>query len=301
MYFSDKELGIADRISEDISIEVWNGIVSVFEEFKSDNSFSSKFTDICSDNGRACGFDNALFEDRLKSEIPNIEVPIRRKEKNNHYDFFHQNEVTIDKYTALDFIQFCHKNIQEAIQDDYHEFFKHYHLTFKESKQLQKDFREKINQIFERNGIVFFINDEGLINRTIPITMKPLINQIYNTEDKKLNELVQLAHDKFILPNIADRIHALEKIWDAFERVKTYYVEKNKKQSVNELIQLVANKNSGIEQLINDEANALTKIGNDFQIRHFETNKIEITDNKHIDYLFYRMISLIHLFLTELE
>jgi len=301
MYFSDKELGTADRISEDISIEVWNGIVSIYEEFKSSNSFSSKFPDICSDNGRACGFDNALFEDRLKSEIPNIELPIRRKEKKNHYNSSNQDEVTIDKYTALDFIQFCHKNIQEARENDFHDFFKHYHLTFKESKKLKKDFRDKINQIFERNRITFFINDEGQINRIVSKTIKPLINKIYNTQDERLNELVQLAHDKFILPNTTDRIHALEKIWDAFERVKTYYVEKNKKQSVEELIQLVANKNSGIEQLINDEAKALTNIGNTFQIRHFETDKIEITDNKHIDYLFYRMISLIHLFLTELE
>jgi len=300
-YFSDKEKGTADRISEDISIEVWNGIVSVFEEFKSDNSFSSKFTDTCSDNERACGFDEKLFEDRIKSEIPNINIPIRREESSNINFPFNQHITTIDKYLTLDFIQFCHKNIQEAIQDDYHKFFKHYHLTFKESKQLQKDFRDNINQIFERNGIVFFINDEGLVNRTIPVTMKPLINQIYNTEDKKLNELVQLAHDKFILPNIADRIHALEKIWDAFERVKTYYLEKNKKESVSELIKLVANGNTAIEELINDEAKALTKIGNDFQIRHFERIKIEIIDNKHIDYLFYRMISLIHLFLTELE
>ena len=212
-----------------------------------------------------------------------------------------QNEVTFDKYTALDFIQFCHKNIQEAIQNDFHDYFKHYHLTFKESKKLQKDFRDKINQIFERNGIVFFINDEGQINRTISLTMQPLINKIYNTEDARLNEIVQLSHDKFILPNIEDRIYALEKIWDAFERVKTYYLEKNKRESVSELIKLVANGNNAIEELINDEANALTKIGNNFQIRHFETDKIEITDNKHIDYLFYRMISLIHLFLTELE
>ena len=102
-------------------------------------------------------------------------------------------------------------------------------------------------------------------------------------------------------PEFSERKIALDKIWDAFERMKTYYIEKNKKQSVEELIQLVANKNSGIEQLINDEAKALTNIGNTFQIRHFETDKIEITDNKHIDYLFYRMISLIHLFLTELE
>ena len=301
MYFSDKELGTTARISENISIEVWNGIVSVFEEFKSDNSFSSKFPEICDDNRRVCGFDNVLFEDRLKSEIPNIEVPIIRKEENNHYDFFNQSEVTINKYTTLDFIQFCHKNIQEAVKGNYHDYFNHYHLTFKESKKIKKDFRDKVNQIFERNGIVFFINDAGQINRTISVTMKPLINKIYNTQDERLNELVQLAHDKFVLPQIEDRIYALEKIWDAFERVKTYYVEKNKKQSVNELIQLVANKNSDIEQLINDEAKALTNIGNTFQIRHFETNKIEITDNKHIDYLFYRMISLIHLFLTELE
>jgi len=301
MYFSDKELGIVDIISEDISVEVWNGIVSVFEEFKLNNSFSSKFSDICIDNGRACGFDNVLFEDRLKSEIPKIKVPIKRKRKNNQHNFFNQNEITIDKYATLDFIQFCHKNIQKAIEDDYHSYFQHYHLKFRESKELKKDFRDKINQIFERNGVVFFINDGGQINRVISPTMQPLINKIYNTKDERLNELVQLAHDKFVLPNIVDRIHALEKIWDAFERVKTYYIEKNKKESVSELIKLVANSNSEIEILINDEAKTLSKIGNNFQIRHFETNKIEIMDNKHIDYLFYRMSSLIHLFLTELE
>ncbi|CAA6823784.1 MAG: Unknown protein [uncultured Sulfurovum sp.] len=132
--------------------------------------------------------------------------------------------------------------------------------------------------------------------------MTPLINKIYNTEDKKLNELVQLAHNKFILPKIEDRIHALEKIWDAFERMKTYYVEKNKKQSIKELIQLVSNGNSAIEKLLDHECRTtLSKIGNKLQIRHFETDTIEVTDNKHIDYLFYRMVSLIHLFLMELE
>jgi len=88
-YFSDKELESKDRTSEEITIEVWNGLISVFEEFKNKNCFSSKFTDICHDNGRACGFDERLFKDGLKSEIPNIEVPIKRKTKNN------QNEITI--------------------------------------------------------------------------------------------------------------------------------------------------------------------------------------------------------------
>ena len=83
--------------------------------------------------------------------------------------------------------------------------------------------------------------------------------------------------------------------------MKTYYIEKNKRESINDLIYLIANSNTGFGTLINAECNALTAIGNDYQIRHFETNKIELTDNKHIDYLFYRMISTMHLFMSELE
>lgn len=83
--------------------------------------------------------------------------------------------------------------------------------------------------------------------------------------------------------------------------MKTYYIEKNKKQSIDELIQLVSNTNTNFKVLLSEECKSLTSIGNNYQIRHFETNKIEIKDNKHIDYLYYRMISLIHLFLSELE
>lgn len=304
MYFSDKENGVIDRISEEITIDVWNGIISVFEEFKSKNSFSKKFSEFCHDNGRVCGFNNKLFESRIKAEIPNIEIPILiKQEKTGSFGIDEENlsNNKIDKYVTLDFIEFCYKNIKEAVQDDFHDFFKHYHLNFNDSKTLQKSFKDNINQIFERNGIVFYINENGQINRTISKTIQPLISKIYNTNDKRLNELVQLAHDKFILPKVEDRIHALEKIWDAFERAKTYYINKNKKDSILELIQLVANGNTEFEKLINEECTTLTKIGNDYQIRHFETDRIEITDNKHIDYLFYRIISIIHLFLSELE
>lgn len=305
MYFSDKENGTKDRVSEKITIDVWNGIVSVFEEFKSKNSFSEKFSEFCYDNGRVCGFDNKLFESRIKTEIPNIELPILIKQEEAGYSFGVDEEDkpnnVIDKYVTLDFIEFCYKNIKEAVQEDFHDFFKHYHLSFNDSKTLQKNFKDKINQIFERNEIVFYINENGQINRTISKTMQPLINKIYNTNDKRLNELIKLAHDKFILPKVEDRIHALEKIWDAFERTKTYYIDKNKKKSILELIQLVVNGNTEFEKLINEECATLTQIGNDYQIRHFETDKIEITDNKHIDYLFYRIVSIIHLFLSELE
>ena len=205
-----------------------------------------------------------------------------------------------NKYAILDFIQFCYKNIYKAKNTDYHNFFQHYHLNFDSSEELQYEFRSEVNNIFERNGIVFFIDENGEIKRSLAPKMESMINKIYNTKDDRLNELVHLANNKFVLPNYEDRIHALEKIWDAFERVKTYYGE-SKKQSAEQLIHTIANSNSKFKKIINEESKSLTNIGNNFQIRHFERGKIEISDNQHIDYLFYRMITLIHLFLTKLE
>lgn len=303
MYFSDIENGVVPRTSEEISIPVWNGIVSIFEEYKNKNYFSENFSEVCPDNKQICGFDSKLFEARLQSEIPNIEKKIQiQKDTPMFHEFGEPDEKkTIDKYATLDFIEFCHKNITKPVNGSYHDYFNHYHLTFEESEELRSDFRKKINKTFERNGILFYINEDGQINRNISEAMKPLINQIYNTADTRLNDLVKLAYDKFVLPKIEDRIFALEKIWDAFERMKTYYIEKNKRESISDLISLVSNSNTEFGILINTECNALTAIGNNYQIRHFETNKIELTDNKHIDYLFYRMVSTMHLFMSELE
>ena len=45
--------------------------------------------------------------------------------------------------------------------------------------------------------------------------------------------------------------------------------------------------------LLNDEFLKLTEIGNEFRIRHHETNKKEIIDNRHKEYLFNRCTSLL--------
>jgi hypothetical protein len=190
LYFSDKEICKKDRISENITIDVWNGIVSIFEEFKGKNYFSENFPEICQDDGRIYGFNEKLFESRVKSEIPNIDIPIKIKQKNISWNFDNDKEANnnlVDKYIVLDFIEFCYKNISEVIQDDYHDFFKHYHLSFINSQDLNNEFRIKINQIFERNGIVFDLNKNGKINRLISKTFEPLINKIYKTSDTRLN------------------------------------------------------------------------------------------------------------------
>ena len=152
-----------------------------------------------------------------------------------------------------------------------------------------------INKLFERNGIVFYLDTDGKIKRQLPLEMDVLISQMkISTNDSRLDELINQAIVDIRKPAIKDRAYSLEKLWDAFERMKTVY-STNKKTSAEQLYQLAGNTTDEFSTLLSEESKVLTNIGNKYQIRHFETDKIEIKSTKHIDYLFYRMISLINL------
>ena len=123
---------------------------------------------------------------------------------------------------------------------------------------------------------------------------------IIKTEDLRLNELINTSAFLIKSAKLLERTHAIEKIWDAFERMKTYF-STQKKLSVTQLINKVSNGDSNLESLLNNEFITLTKIGNDFQIRHFESDKFQIKDNKILDDLFYRMLALIDLCISKLN
>ena len=96
--------------------------------------------------------------------------------------------------------------------------------------------------------------------------------------------------------SIAIRRESLEKLWDAWERLKTLEPGRDKRESAGRLLDKAAGEPT-LRAKIEEEAIALTNIGNTFMIRHTETDKIPITDSAHIDYLFHRMFSMIRLLL----
>lgn len=90
---------------------------------------------------------------------------------------------------------------------------------------------------------------------------------------------------------------ALDKVWDAFERLKTIYVDADidKKHSVAEVVSKVSCGREVYGKLIDDEFKSLTTIGNTFRIRHHELDKIDLCDDNYVEYLFSRCFSLIAL------
>ena len=87
-------------------------------------------------------------------------------------------------------------------------------------------------------------------------------------------------------------------MWDAFERIKTYY-DPNKKKSANRLIDKISIDLD--REIFAKEFEMLTNIGNNYRIRHHETDKKPINTANQINYLFFRMLSLIDLSLDRLS
>ena len=122
-----------------------------------------------------------------------------------------------------------------------------------------------------------------------------LFNQEVTTKDTNLNDLINESKKLYIKGN---KQLALEKIWDAFERLKTYY-SSNKQKSAEKICNLLGSDLS--ENYFNNEYKNLTNIGNEYQIRHFETSKIPINNEETKEYLFFKMLALINLSINKIN
>ncbi|ARD47551.1 AbiJ-NTD4 domain-containing protein [Sporosarcina sp. P33] len=290
-YFSDRELGAKELKSEEITTSVYNGLVGIYKRFE--KNFSYDYSENCPDNNLICGTDVQLLNAAIKAQIPNIEIPINVK-----WD----DEEDIDKYALLDFIEFCYSKIVDISEDDYHSYFKHYHISFQTTENEKEKFRSEVNQIFSRNGVSFYLDSDGMVKRRLPTQLDAVLENLnIKSKDDRLNELLNLAIENIRKPQEINRQIALEKIWDAFERIKTFYDPNDKKSSAQTLVTNIAAGTADFNLILDSEFKSLTDIGNKYQIRHFEANKIQIGSLKQVDYLFYRMIALIDLCLDKVN
>lgn len=160
--------------------------------------------------------------------------------------------------------------------------------SFNRHSTNSEKFGIEINTIFKLNNIgVELIGGEihSLVSKTLLLDPKLKINEI------GLEELIRTAEELYIKGKYS---YAVEKLWDAFERVKTYYYPTlNKKQSAGKIVDELSCGNIDIRRMFNDEFRILTDIGNSYRIRHHEKNKIDITDDLHYEYFYKRCLALL--------
>lgn len=253
-YFSDREVGPRPRIREDIPANVWGGIVTIIQKRIVDSSFGHEFPEECPDREGICGCDGEAFSLRLGAEIPDINWPLKLAE-------------IPSKFVVLDLLEFCYKIVATPKPNQYHSFFRHYHYSF-DILEGRNSFREEINNIFARNGIVFELTLTGEIIRLSPMVLREaLTSTVFRTGDAELDSLLEAARQKYVNPDISIRKESLEKLWDAWERLKTIEGQNDKKASITSLITKAA-KEPTFREALDKEANEVTRIGNKFMIRH---------------------------------
>jgi hypothetical protein len=156
-------------------------------------------------------------------------------------------------------------------------------------------FRNEINAIFRLNNI-----NVELRNGEVRSTSNKAIglDDSTNINEAGIEELIRIAEDLY---NKGEYSYAVEKIWDAFERIKTYYSTLDKKKSAEKIINDISYGNEHIKKMFDNEFKVLTDTGNSYRIRHHEINKIDIIKELHYKYFYKRCLALISVIVENLQ
>ena len=289
----------------DISIEKYALLLHCCEKYY--NNLAWKYPEQCPDGHGCCGIDHEQFRMDLRYEIPTlyrdnadcIAIPTV------HYNIFSSNdeEDEYDQFALLDLIEFFAANVRDVVVGSFHSYFGHHHLTCQNSRNVCAQFRDEINDIFRKTGLLYELNTDLQVERIVEnSSLTPAVESaIAAVKEAGARELLQEAILLHRSPYPADIRDAVEKLWDAYERLKTYYTTMNKAKSAEKIVNDMAAGQAPYVTLFDTEFRALTKIGNDFRIRHHETDKVEITDVRYYDYFFNRCLSLIALAIQYLQ
>lgn len=163
------------------------------------------------------------------------------------------------------------------------------------SMMVSEKFTVDVNYLLSHNNYGYKLVDGRMEMDRINLKIEQAI------KEPGLKELINDALANYRSNSYKNRQNAVEKLWDAFERLKTYHIDLSKPLSVDKIIDAMSKDEENFKKLFEKEFKELTSIGNDFRIRHHETYITDITELRHYDYFFMRCFALIKAAISFIE
>ena len=251
-------------------------------------------------------------EKEIKSKKLNLSLPMKIREQvynlfKKHSAFYRETSetgfeytITTDELVFRDISQFykprCFNSNSDYIDAPSMEqfilhnspFYVFDAIEFYGRYNADNDFSAQINTLFKTNSVNYKLED-GQLQSVLEVAIDRVA--VSSISEKGLKDLLNEADMYYRSGN---KQIAVEKIWDAFERLKTYYYPTlDKAKSAERIIDDMSASEPHFKSLYEEEFKKLTAIGNDYRIRHHETNKIDITDILQYDYFYKRCLALV--------
>jgi hypothetical protein len=277
-YFSDRERGPRPRVNETIPGPVASALGRILDVGIRTNLYALDFPLRCPDGRGPVGCDRDSLMQVLAAEIPDLAWPT---------ETWGTEPQTLP---LLDVVEFLHRHAATASRTSYHPHFGHYHLRF-DRDGGRAELRSAVNLLLSRNGLAYELDEVGQITRLTSVVVEQQLRiRLPATSDASFDSLLEVAARKYTSSDPAVRRDAVEKLWDAFERSKTI-LDADKRRGAGALVARSTD-TPHEAAMLETEMRELTRIGNEFAVRHHETNTTPPGDET-VDHLFARMYALL--------
>jgi len=277
--YSERRNGPPARTVETVSLQVKDALVSLAQRKIQLNWLAQEYPSICQDGEGIAGTDIEALQNDLAVRVGGG-WPL------TGYSF--------DDSSLYDLLEFVASRAALPVLGKEHTFLKHHELTFRTAAG-QANFRKEVNDLFRVAGLAYEMTPNLQIERLAAPETERIMDALRpNTSDATLDDLIAEGRNLFRSRDANERQRALEKLWDGFERLKSVDVPEDKKSSVQALLAHIAD--DELRDVVEEEMRALTKIGNEFQIRHWEAGKHPVSDEA-VEYLAARVANVIVLLL----
>lgn len=278
--YSIREFGVAAPTRSELVDASWGGVVAIVQSLVNRSAFARSYPSVCEDYpGQIVGTDLDTLALAL-ADHTSIAMPLDVRK-------------VPATANALDLVEFAYENVAQARPQagGWHEFFKHDHLEF-DIQTGQQSFLEKINMLFQRHKLAFRLDASGRVERPGSPAQQVMEAILPASGDALLDQRLARALELFRNPDLDSRAEATRELWDCFERLKSLTDPNDKKRSTVALLKPLGGAGP-LFAIVAADAADLTKVGNQFGIRHAEMGQHEITDSIEVDYAFGRLFNLI--------
>ena len=328
--YSDRTEGPKPRDIEALPKETKRALLGLVQRKIIGNWFAKNFPIECEDGKGIVGTDWSGLQDALNAIIPNLTYPLASKadsklpELADHAEIadadaaktpeaggtFEFNlskangtqPIVVTDSAVFDLLEYTARKIALPEQGKWHDFYGHHELRFDSDsrEEAQNTFREEVNELLGQGRVIYnfnvvdFAGTLQIQRMGTPEVRRQMADLQPNSGDRELDDLIIEARERYLSHKEDERRIGLEKLWDAFERLKTIEPlpdgKSDKKASVKQLLSRITDE--PLREVVEDDMEALTDVGNEFRIRHHETDK-HVVPVEGYDYLFARMSNVI--------